>query len=439
VLFRSPGALAASPTIRANPDGTWRFDIEASDSSAGHAIWTDNRDIRPGPGGDLSHYTPPNSSSRHATSLFDPTQVLAACDPDFTGTRDQNVYTARFDHGLFAAALGNSKPLGAIQRAFALFVENATPQARSFRLSIAEHPAGGQATFDQFAPAQTPQTRLDVTVPPHSTVARSVYLTSGIAQARAVVQVDEIAAPNAPDVVPNGLHGAITLNGDPSAPAIENPAIENPAIENRDINSAEVYTPLVSTAVSSPAIENPAIENPAIENPAIENVPTSNRSIIHPAIENPAIENPAIENPALENPAIENKDLVNGSISDTTWQLTNAGNTAAAYTVKLLLNAAIPEGFKTQLIIHKTYTTPAADGCTLKSQVHNIVVANITSPAFADPNTVGDPAIENPAIENPTVALAPGETANVTFRVFDPNKDDAIKFDAVSADRKSVV
>src|SRR5262245_36189645 len=425
--------IAASPTIRANADGTWAFNIEPQSSSAGHAIWTDNRDVRAGPGGDLSNYTPPNSPSRHATSLFDSSQALPACNPDYTGTRDQNVYTARFDQGLFAAALGNSKPLGALQRAFALFVENASTTARSYRLSIVEQPAGGQATFDQFSPPQSPVTQLDVSIPRRSTVARSGYVSSGVPQARVIVHVDEIAAPFALDLVPGGLHGAITLNGDPSAPAIENPAIENPAIENHDINAVEVYTPLLSTAVASPAIENPAIENPAIENPAIENVAAANPSIIHPAIENTVPAAPAIENPAIENPAIENTDLVNGSISDTTWDLVNAGNTAAAYAVKLLLNSPRPPGFKTQLIIHKTYTTLAADGCALKSQLHNVVLANITSPQFADPNSAGDPAIENPAIENASVALAPGETASVTFRVFDPDKNDAVKFDTVSA------
>ncbi len=248
---------------------------------------------------------------------------------------------------------------------------------------------------------------LDVSVPPQSVVARTAYLSSSDPEARVVVDVSEIAAPNDPAVLTGGLHGTITLNADPSNPAIENPAIENPAIENPDILTAEVFTPVISSAVTSPAIENPAIENPAIENPAIENVGAANLGIINPAIENPAIENPAIENPAIENPAIENADLVNGSISDTTWELTNTGNTAAAYAVKLVLNDPIPDGFKTQLIIHKTYTTPAADGCDLKVQLQNVIVANITSPAFVTAADVGNPAIENPAIENATVALAP--------------------------------
>ena len=431
--------VATSPTIRANPDGTWSFNIEPGTSAAGHAVWTDNRDVRAGPGGNLANYTPPNSAARQSASVFDPTQAVPACVADLTGTRDQNIYTARFDEGLFAAALGNSKPLGSTQRAFALTIENASALVRSYRLTIVNQPTGGQASFVQFSPPATVRTVLDVSVPPRSTVARTAYLTSSDPQARVVIDVAEIEAPNALDLLPGGLHGSITLNGDPSAPAIENPRIDNPAIENADIRSTEVFTPVISSGVSSPAIDNPRIDNPAIENPRIDNVAAANPGIINPAIENPRIDNPAIENPAIENPRIDNADLVNGSISDTTWELKNAGNTAAAYAVKLLLNSPIPAGFKTQLIIHKTYTTPAADGCDLKVNLQNVVVANITTPAFTDLANAGNPAIENPAIENASVALAPNETANVTFRVFDPNKNDQITFNAAASVTPAVV
>ena len=431
--------LATSPSMRSNPDGTWSFNIEPTGSAAGHAVWTDNRDVRAGPAGSLAGYTPPNSAARGATSVFDPTQAAPACVPTLTGTRDQNIYSARFDQGLFAAALGNSKPLGSLQRSFALMVENDSTVVRSYRLTILNQPQGGQASFLQFTAVGNARTVLDVSVPRHSIVARTVYVSSSDPKARVDIDVSEIAAPNDPNVLAGGLHGSITLNGDPSAPAIENPRVDNPAIDNTDIRSAEVFTPVISSGVSSPAIENPAIENPAIENPQVDNVAAANPGIINPAIENPAIENPAIENPAIENPAIENADLVNGSISDTTWELTNAGNTAAAYAVKLLLNQPIPAGFKTQLIIHKTYTTPAAEGCDLKVQLHNVVVANITTPAFTTSANAGNPAIENPAIENASVALAPSETAHVTFRVFDPNKNDLITFNAAASVTPAVV
>ena len=63
-----------------------------------------------------------------------------------------------------------------------------------------------------------------------------------------------------------------------------------------------------------------------------------------------------------------------------------------------------------------------------------MVVTNITTPAFvpATPR-IENPRIENPRIENATVALAPGETANVTLRVFDPDRTDQVTFDPAAA------
>ena len=103
--------VVATPTMRANPDGSWSFNIEPGTSTAGHAVWTDNRNVRAGPNGDLSNYTPPLSSSLGTVSRFDPSQPVPACIPDLTGTRNQDIFTARFDDGLVAAALGNNKPL----------------------------------------------------------------------------------------------------------------------------------------------------------------------------------------------------------------------------------------------------------------------------------------------------------------------------------------
>ena len=435
--------LIAAPSMRPNTDGTWSFNIEpTSTDGGGHAVWTENRNVRvvtavqnqttgfisvPG-------YTPPNSASRGSLSLFDSTTLLPPCDPDFTGTRNQDVYTARFDRGLFAVALGNTKPLGAVERGFALLVENATGDIRSYRLTILNQPPGGDASFEQFSVAGNPRTVLDVAIPPLSTVARTAYVTSSDPDARIEIDVSEIGAPGDPAPIPGGRHGTIVLNPDPSTPPIQNPAIANPAIANRSILAEEIYTAKITPAIANPAIANPAIANPAIANPAIANVTPANPTVVVPAIANPAIANPAIANPAIANPAIANANLVNGSMSDVTWELSNEGNTAAAYAVKLLLNQGLPAGFISQLVIHKTYTTPAADvDCALKVQLHNVVVTNITNPAFSTPADLGNPAIANPAIANASVALSPGERASVTLRVFDPDRFDQVTFNAAAS------
>src|SRR5262249_10080987 len=146
---------------------------------------------------------------------------------------------ARFDSGLFAAAVGNSKELDpSTPRAFALLIENATNQIHSYRLTITNQPIGGRASFEQFALL----TGLDVQIPPYSTVARTAYVTSSDPAARVTVDVVEISAPNAPPVV-GGQHGTITLNTDPTAPRIE--------------NASETFNPVLSSGVASPRIENP--------------------------------------------------------------------------------------------------------------------------------------------------------------------------------------
>ena len=418
-----------APTMVVDASGRWSFNVAPSSTATGHAVWTDNRDVRVAAGGNLVNYTPPNSPARGTMSVFDPTQALPNCDPAITGTRNQNIYTARFDQGLLAAALGNAKPLDpALERAFALLVTNATnanPAAtdgsRSFRLTIPTQPPGGHASFQQMAAGGQLQTTLDLSIPPQSTAARTVYVTSSVANARIDINVDEISAPNGSPVFA-GLHGTIVLNGDPTTPPIEGAGID----------TAETYTPQISTGVSAPRIDNPRIDNPRIDNPRIDNPRIDNRGVVSTGVEAPRIDNSAVETPRIDNPRIDNTSLANASISDTTWELTNSGNTAAVYDVKLLLapNRQVPNGVVTQLVIHKTYTSPTADGCNLTVQQNNVLVTNITTPAFiTDPNA---PRIDNPRIDNATVALAPGETANITLRVFDLNKNDNITFDPLN-------
>ena len=118
---------------------------------------------------------------------------------------------------------------------------------------------------------------------------------------------------------------------------------------------------------------------------------------------------------------------------DSSWVLTNDGNTTAAYTVNLVLNEPIPQGFPSQLLIHKTTTTPAAIECNLAEQVNTILVANIPDPEFVPFSEVANPRFQNPRLQNPTLALAPGESATVTLRIVDLNRYDGEAYDASGA------
>src|SRR5271156_6806102 len=78
--------------------------------------------------------------------------------------RNQNIYTAPISGGLIFGAPSNAKTLGntvfngqtvPFQRAFVVVAQNTTEAIKSFRLTIADQPAGGNASFLQFSPLTT--------------------------------------------------------------------------------------------------------------------------------------------------------------------------------------------------------------------------------------------------------------------------------------------
>jgi hypothetical protein len=444
--------VTVAPAFVPTSKGGWKYNTDGP-LPVFHAVWTDNRDVRQPKDydGDRNPWNDYRAPTPRTESRLDGS-TLPSCDPNLpntnTGSRDQNIYTARLTTGLVVGSPGNAKPLSTtLQRAFVVFAQNVTPAYKAFRLDIVSQPPGGRASFDQFNPVLT---SIDVTTPPRSTASRSVYVTSSDPDAQVRVTVTEIASAGGA-VVSGGLSDVVILNPDIENPDIENPDIENPDIENPDIENAEVYNPDIENPdvsnpdienpdienpdIENPDIENPDIENPDIENPDIENVTVANPDIENPDIENPDIENPDIENPDIENPDIENPDIENQALTDVTWTMTNDGNTTSAFNVNLFLaqqtdkicapgddpNAAGCIG--TQLILHKVYTTPTAVGCTLQVQSRNVVIANIPNPRFVAPGTSLPPQNDSSA-ENATLWLAPGEVGKITLRIYDRNKAD---------------
>jgi hypothetical protein len=321
--------------------------------------------------------------------------------------RNQNIYTSQITDGLVVGAPGNAKPLGTttfngqtvpFQRAFPVEAQNSTAGPLNVRFTIASQPTGGTASFLQFSKLTT----LDITIPPYSSVSRSVFATSTNAEATITVNVAQITAIGG-SVVSNGLSSTAVLNPDITNPNITNPNITNPNITNPNI--------------TNPNITNPNITNPNITNPNITNVSATN-----PNITNTTITNPDITNPNITNPNITNPDITNGSIQDVVYPITNNGNTTATYTVKTATFSSPPSGIVLQLMINKLYETPVAINCQMGSETHWITVANITAPKLY---TASDPQLGNPNITNATpneasVTLAPSETAYITVRVVNP-------------------
>jgi hypothetical protein len=417
--------VAGAPSFVIN-NGKWIFNISPTSNPVFHAVWTDNRDVRPPLDGNWTNYTPPFSASNPAgphPSVFDPTQTVPACaDDSRSGMRNQNIYTSRIAPGIVVAAPGNSKTLGFIAntttlllRMFAVTVQNTTTLEKSFRITIANQPLlgngtpdpSGSASLQQFGPVVTFE---DVTISAGAGVSRPIFVQSTNPTASVTVNVQEITAPGG-TFVSNGLQASTTLNPDPTAPAIIDP--DNPAIANPAIANAEVYNP----AIANPAIANPAIANPAIANPAIANPAIANPAIANPAIVaalNPAIANPAIANPAIANPAIANPAIANQTVTDASYTIVNNGNTVGSYAIKLF--GTQPAGTSLQLILSKLYATPSSQNCQLTPQVQNIILVSVPDPVIESADHLGDPELPNSSTKNATLNLRPGETGVVTLR-----------------------
>jgi hypothetical protein len=425
--------LAPSPMF-VQEKGAWKYNSAAQAAPVFHVVWTDNRDVRPPRDGNWQNYTPVKMPG--APGTFDVNQPAPACVPGQTGMRNQNIYSARLTFGLVTGSPGNAKPLDpSLPRGFVVFAQNTTTAVKTYRMTIASQPAGGKASFTQTSVAGQPDPLLsvDVSVPAKSMVTRTVFITSTDPHAQVPVDVNEISAPAMP-IISGGLSSRVVLNPDISNPDISNPDISNPDISNPDISNAEVYNPDISNPdISNPDISNPDISNPDISNPDISNVVVANPDISNPDISNPDISNPDISNPDISNPDISNPDISNGALTDVTWTIVNTGNTTASFNVNLFLANAAAKlgGVKTQLIVHKTYTTPVADECTLKNQVQTVLVANVPNPTFQAPGTATPFDPSNPAVTNTTVWLEPGGTSKITLRIVDPNPSDNITIDPV--------
>jgi hypothetical protein len=399
----------AGPTfIYDSTEKAWRFNNLPGDPDHTHVVWTDNRNVIPPADGNWANFTPPIGLQSTGTSIFDPTQTLMACDTRYTSDRNQDIFTATLTPGVVMSARGNFKQLSTtLTREFPVTVENPTTQTVYFQLTIQSQPPGGFASFVQSPPkkSSSASTQITIGIPPLSSASRSVFATSSNPSAAVVVNAVQTSANN--KAVSGALTSTVTLNSDPS----------NPFLSNTNITTAEVYTPSIANPsianpdIANPDIANPSIANPDIANPSIANVTIANPDIANPSIANPSIANPDIANPDIANPDIANPDIANAALpagtTDANYQVTNLGNTSAAYTVNLVQNGTLPSGVTVQLIVSGVYYTPIANGCALAEEAHYIPIVNITNPLQSASAALA-----------PSFSLEPGQLAMVTIRVY---------------------
>jgi hypothetical protein len=448
--------VASSPTFRLDKWRNWCFNTESPDSPVFHVAWTDNRDVRPPLDGDWTKYVPPDSTQDGKfITQSTPQEPRPTCSQvehgNEPGMRNQNIYTSRITWGIEAGSPTNDKPLNLpVGRAFVVFVKNNTGSMRSYRLTIANQPVGGQASFLQFGLLAT----LDVNIAPFSTISRPVFINSTDPNASVTINIDEIDASG--NIITGGLKSSVLINGDPTNPNVptdaetHNPNIvnaTNPNIVNWYVNPNIVNPNIVNPNIVNPNIVNPNIVNPNIVNPNIVNPNIVNPNIVNPNIVNPNIVNPNIVNPNIVNPNIVNPNIVNPNIvnaaleditiKDVEWTVKNDGNATTSFTLKAMAKKSPPEGVYAQLLVYRVHYMPAVagaelssdteynnySGCKLYQEPHHELILNIVNPNIVNPNIVNpnivNPNIVNSSIENATFSVAPGEEVIVDLRVLD--------------------
>jgi len=441
--------VAAAPTFKQDTWRNWIFNTDGSDSPVFHVAWTDNRDVRPPspPYYDWTLYTPPISDQGSAFISGERPDCNPNASGNEPGMRNQNIYTARVTWGIEAGSPVNDKPLnlpGSIARAFVVFVKNNTGLLRSYRLTIAAQPVGGQASFEQFSLLTT----LDVDIAAYSTISRTVFISSTDVNAAVTVNINETDAAGA--IITGGLSSSILINGDTSNPQMSgnkethNPNIinsANPNIINWYVNPNIINPNIINPNIINPNIINPNIINPNIINSANPNI--INPNIINPNIINPNIINRDVSNPNIINPNIINPNIINTNIADdgpdlvtatdVEWTVKNEGTTTTSYTLKTLAKKSPPNGVYVQLLVYRVHYTPAVAGaelkaagvnaCELKKEPHHELVLSVVNPNIINPNIINpniiNPNIINSSIENSTFSVAPGEEVVVDLRVLD--------------------
>jgi hypothetical protein len=343
------------------------------------AAWTDNRDaivdaVIADASGDVLYSAP-----------------IAGCDPLLTKTRNANIYTSHITPGLSLLLPVNTEPSNVIQRTFPMMIVNGTTLQRTVNITIQNQPAGGgTASFTQIGTL----TNIQVILPPKSSAARTVFVTSS-------TKYPPIRIFAAENVSNPTLTAAAFINPDPTNLDLQGPSA---GIETHDVT------------IGDPDMQSPDMENPDLENPDLENPDLENPDLENPDLENPDLENPDLENPDLENPDMENPSPVDGVVTDTSYTLTNTGTDLSAYQVELDVTGKKLDDFFFQLVARRVYKKPTAKGCQQAHTGQNQVLFNIANPDVSIASFLEN---NDPSPKNATFMLFPGESIRLALRVWD--------------------
>jgi streptogramin lyase len=421
--YNNPSPPGVAGTIFAAP--------KPAPSSAVHfASWTSNQDVIPPANGQWDTYTAIASGQ----SVYNPGTTVPPCEHGNEGDRNQNVYESRISQGLLVSSPQVSKPLSsAVERGFVVLVQNQTSGRSTssgfvnyFRLTIANQPANGFASFAQFVPPSPlpsppfpttnngitfPLTSIDVAIAPHTGVARTIFAVSSSATANILVNVNEITGLGG-TVLSGGMSAFILLNADGTVPA--NLVDPNGATGSNSITDVELYNPNVSAPnVSAPNVSAPNVSAPNVSAPNVSAPNVSAPNVSAPNVSAPNVSAYGVANPNVSAPNVSAPNVSAAPPSDGTYTVTNTGNTTASYNLALTGSTTYP----LQLLLSQIYATPQTDGnCNLITQQQNITLANVPNVPLTPVNQLPNPNVSAAPVTEPTFSLAPGDTAYITIR-----------------------
>lgn len=394
-----------------NATGTgWLPNTAPSTAPGFYVAWTDNRDLRP--------LAPPTTFSR----------VGPTCQPaeaNATGTRNQNPYVARVGNGLYVYSFGNQKPLNTtFGRAFTVLIQNAVNSTKTYRATISPQNTV-PASWLQFSP----QTTLDVSIPPFSSAARVVYAAKST-DSRAPIRVDVVEL-NPPGGVA-ALQSFTVFNPDRSVTL--DPALSpDPTIDQTNPATAEIFVPdatspdATSANVRTPDATSPDATSPDATSPDATSVAAQFPDATSPDATSPDATSPdATSYPAMTpdatSPDATSTPPIYPTVTDTINTFTNKGNVAGSFAIKTFATKPLCAGCKLQVLVMKPSLTPTQRGCDFKNQDTSALVSNIASLRDADLQQ-GNAFTFNPndaSTKNLTVSVPPGGKLSVIYRLFNP-------------------
>jgi hypothetical protein len=406
-----------APSVTMEHGSGWKW---ATEPSPVLAIWTDNRDVK----------FPRNAIGDPDINVDQPwpyTPVTPGGPPvncSNVGTRNASPF---FDEvgGVVAGALQTFKPF-TVQRAFAPYVENRTPDDRFFRLTIHDNEAGGlDGSFVQRFPNTPPNMGnvdvVDVEILANSSHTRTLWVEPFLSNPTASlrVTVEEISAIGAASPKANGFRTRLILNPDPNNDALTN--IPTPVDPGLNIANSEVHNATLSAPqFSAFRIGNPQFSAPQLSAPQLS-APQFSAPGATPQVSAPQFSAPQFSAPQFSAPAESGE--ANGT--DVTFTVTNDGNTTSTYNALFDVPNAqqlLESGnYQFQVLVTRTSLVPGiletGAGCQPAATTHVQVIANIPVPQFSAPqfSAISNPQFSAPQFSAPalaTFAVAPSGGAS---------------------------